>query len=247
MSAKPLNRILVVDDEPDILAVTRMTLRARGDFEVEVCACGQDALELAPRFAPDLILLDVMMPGIDGPMTLKALQEDPRTSSTPVVFMTAKVMPQETARYLSLGAVAVIAKPFDQRTLVDEIEVIWGGQVSTRSAWAPNPEMEALLESYAAALPAKVREIARAWRTVEDAKGKAELAQEVHSLVHRLAGTAATYGYSTVGQAASQLEEAVKTYLRMGAQLTCERRDRMRSLIDALAEAIRKPDQKSTR
>lgn len=245
MSARPLNRILVVDDEPDILAVVRTTLRARGDFEVEVCVCGQDALEVAPRFAPDLILLDVMMPGIDGPMTLKALQADPRTSSTPVVFMTAKVMPQETARYLSLGAVAVIAKPFDQRTLVDEIEVIWGGRVSTRSAWTHNPEMEALLEAYAATLPEKVDEIARAWRAVEDAGGTAELAQKVHSLVHRLAGTAATYGYSTLGNAASQLEEAVKTYLRTGAQLTCERRKRMGSLIDALVETSGKPDPKS--
>jgi CheY-like chemotaxis protein len=247
MTVKPLQRILVVDDEPDILAVIRTTLRARGDFEVEVCACGQDALEVAPRFAPDLILLDVMMPGIDGPMTLKALQEDPQTSSTPVVFMTAKVMPQETARYLTLGAVAVIAKPFDQRTLVDEIEVIWGGQVSTRSAWTPNPEMEALLESYTRALPEKIAEIASSWRAVEDAQGNAELAQKVHSLVHRLAGTAGTYGYSTLGNAASQLEEAVKTYLRTGAQLTCERRDRMRALIDALEETIREPDPKRAR
>ncbi len=247
MTVKPLQRILVVDDEPDILAVIRTTLRARGDFEVEVCACGQDALEVAPRFAPDLILLDVMMPGIDGPMTLKALQEDPQTSSTPVVFMTAKVMPQETARYLTLGAVAVIAKPFDQRTLVDEIEVIWGGQVSTRSAWGPNHEMEALLEAYSRALPEKIAEIASSWRAVEDAQGNAELAQKVHSLVHRLAGTAGTYGYSTLGNAASQLEEAVKTYLRTGAQLTCERRDRMRALIDALQETIRKPDPKRTR
>ena len=246
MSARPLNRILVVDDEPDILAVIRTTLRARGNFEVEVCARGQEALEVAPRFAPDLILLDVMMPGIDGPMTLKALQEDPRTSSTSVVFMTAKVMPQETARYLSLGAVAVIAKPFDQRTLVDEIEVIWGGQVSTRSAWGPNREMEALLEAYSRAVPEKIAEIASSWRAVEDAQGNAELAQKVHSLVHRLAGTAATYGYSTLGNAASQLEEAVKTYLRTGAQLTCERRDRMRALIDALEETIRKPDSKRT-
>ncbi len=247
MTVKPLQRILVVDDEPDILAVIRTTLRARGDFEVEVCACGQDALEVAPRFAPDLILLDVMMPGIDGPMTLKALQEDPQTSSTPVVFMTAKVMPQETARYLTLGAVAVIAKPFDQRTLVDEIEVIWGGQVSTRSAWGPNHEMEALLEAYSRAVPEKIAEIASSWRAVEDAQGNAELAQKVHSLVHRLAGTAGTYGYSTLGNAASQLEEAVKTYLRLGAQLTPERRDRMRALIDALEETIREPDPKRAR
>ncbi len=138
MSVRPLNRILVIDDEPDLLAVIGITLRARGDFDVETCTSGQEAVEIAARFEPDLILLDVMMPGMDGPMTLKALQEDPRTSSIPVAFITARVMPQETSHYLSLGAVAVIAKPFDQRTLVDEIEAIWGSQVSTRSARPPN-------------------------------------------------------------------------------------------------------------
>ena len=126
MSVGPLKRILVVDDEPDLLAIISITLRARGNFDVVTCTSGREALEIVARFEPDLILLDVMMPDMDGPMTLKALQEDPQTSSTPVVFITAKVLPRETARYLSLGAVAVIAKPFDQRTLVEEIETIWG-------------------------------------------------------------------------------------------------------------------------
>ncbi len=124
MSSAGLRRVLVIDDEPDIVAVIRITLRARGGFEVEVCRSGEEALDVARRFAPDLILLDVMMPGTDGPTTLEALRGDPQTAATPVVFMTAKAMPHETARYLALGAAAVIAKPFDQRTLADELEEI---------------------------------------------------------------------------------------------------------------------------
>ena len=124
MSRAGLNRILVVDDDPDILAVTRLTLRARGGYDVEVSLSGREALELAPQFAPDLILLDVMMPEMDGPRTLAALRNDPRTATTPVVFMTAKTMRHETDRYIELGAVGVIAKPFDPRTLVDQIEQI---------------------------------------------------------------------------------------------------------------------------
>jgi len=241
MNAEPLNRILVVDDEPDILAVVRTTLHARGGYEVEVCTSGQDALAIAPVFQPNLVLLDVMMPGMDGTMTLKALQEDERTSSIPIVFMTAKVMPQETARYLTLGAVAVIAKPFDQRTLVDELEVIWHGHASS-PPWTPNREMEALLKSYAATLPAKIAEIADAWRRAESAEAKSEAIEKIHSLVHRLAGTAATYGYSTLGGVASQLEEALATHMAIGAKLTRENRDWIRSLIGRLGEAIQRPD-----
>ena len=94
----------------------------------------QAALDLAPRFAPDLILVDVMMPGMDGLATLKALREDPRTAETPVVFMTAKVMPRERERYLTLGAVAVIAKPFDPSTLADELAAIWRDCVSRQAS-----------------------------------------------------------------------------------------------------------------
>ncbi len=241
MSARALSRILVVDDEPDILAVIRTTLRARGGFQVELCTSGQEALYLAPRFMPDLVLLDVMMPEMDGLMTLKALRDEHRTASIPVVFMTAKVMPQETARYLSLGAVAVIAKPFDQRTLVNELEVIWHGH-SSSYVWTPNREMEALLKLYASALPGKVAEIANTWRAAEDAEGKSEAAKTAHSLAHRLAGTAATYGYSTLSHAAGQLEQALDNHLALGPKLTRESRDRIHSLIDALREAIRTPD-----
>ena len=109
MSREGLQRVLVVDDEPDILAVIGITLRARGGFEVELCESAGEALDVARRFEPDLILLDVMMPENDGPTILEALRADPKTAVTPVVFLTAKTMPHETARYLDLGAAAVIA------------------------------------------------------------------------------------------------------------------------------------------
>ena len=124
MSPAGLHRILVVDDDEDILAVIRMTLQLHGSYEVEVCLSGREAIALVPQFEPDLILLDVMMPEMDGPMTLEALRGDPRTAATPVVFMTAKTMRNETERYIELGATGVVAKPFDPRTLADQIEKI---------------------------------------------------------------------------------------------------------------------------
>lgn len=120
-----LQRILCVEDEPDIQAVARMALELVGGFQVLVCGSGEQALSEAQAFAPDLILLDVMMPGMDGPGTLQALRALPDVATVPVAFMTAKVQPDEVAHYRSLGALDVIAKPFDPMTLSAQVRAIW--------------------------------------------------------------------------------------------------------------------------
>ena len=125
MSIPDLNRILFVEDDLDIQSVARLALVAVGKFTVKICSSGTAALETAPAFAPDLILLDVMMPGMDGPSTLKALRQLPETANIPVVFMTAKVQTHEVARYQELGAVDVIAKPFEPMTLSTTVRSIW--------------------------------------------------------------------------------------------------------------------------
>ena len=126
MNARALQRILHVEDEPDIRAVARVALESVGGFTVEMASSGKEALEKAPSFAPDLILLDVMMPEMDGPATLAELRKLPGLGDTPVIFMTAKVMDTERASYKELGAIDVIAKPFDPMTLSDQIRAIWG-------------------------------------------------------------------------------------------------------------------------
>jgi len=120
-----LQRILYVEDEPDIQAVAKLALEMVGGFTVKVCSSGEEALREAVAFAPDLILLDVMMPGMDGPSTLKALRALPELAQVPVVFMTAKVQPAEVAHYKTLGARDVIAKPFDPMTLASRVRAIW--------------------------------------------------------------------------------------------------------------------------
>lgn len=120
-----LKKILYVEDEPDIQAVAKIALEAVGGFELKVCSSGEEALSHAVSFAPDLFLLDVMMPGMDGPTTFKALKALPELSNTPGIFMTAKVQPDEVAEYKALGALEVIAKPFDPMTLSEQIRTIW--------------------------------------------------------------------------------------------------------------------------
>ena len=120
-----LQRILYVEDEPDIQAVAKLALEALGGFTVKICSSGQEALDSIAAFSPELVLLDVMMPGMDGPTTLKALRAIPEMAHIPVMFMTAKVQPQEVQEYKNMGALDVIPKPFDPMTLAETVKRIW--------------------------------------------------------------------------------------------------------------------------
>ena len=125
MNAPSLEKILIVEDDPDIQTVARMALEAIGGFTVETSDSGKEALKNAPAFEPDLILLDVMMPEMDGPTTLTEMRAIPTLEATPVVFCTAKAMPSELEQYKALGSAGVIAKPFDPMTLADQVREIW--------------------------------------------------------------------------------------------------------------------------
>ena len=120
-----LKNILYVEDEADIRAVARLALEAVGGFSVTICSSSAEAVERAPEVRPDLILLDVMMPGMDGVDTLRALRDLPETATTPVIFMTAKAQQSEIHNLRKLGALDVIAKPFDPMALSDRIRDIY--------------------------------------------------------------------------------------------------------------------------
>jgi len=116
----------MVDDEPDIRKIGLVSLRAVGKWTALSASSGEEALTLAPKEMPDLILLDVMMPGMTGPDVLTRLRANPATSLIPIIFMTAKVQKTEIEGYLALGAAGVISKPFDPMQLPAEIRAIVG-------------------------------------------------------------------------------------------------------------------------
>ncbi len=126
MDGQPLTRVLLIEDEPDIQLIVRYSLESIAGLIIEVASSGREALQKAPGFAPDLILLDVMMPDMDGPTTLEHLRALPEIADAPVVFLTAKVQPHEVRRYRQLGALEVIAKPFDPLALARRVQEIWG-------------------------------------------------------------------------------------------------------------------------
>lgn len=119
-------RVLVVDDDDAVREVTQVSLELVAGWEVEVASNGLQALELSSANAPDAILLDVMMPLMDGPTTLAGLRADPRTRDVPVVFLTAKVQPAERRRLEQLGAHGVLAKPFDPLRLHEQVADLLG-------------------------------------------------------------------------------------------------------------------------
>jgi CheY-like chemotaxis protein len=118
--------VLLAEDDPDIRAITCIALEQVAGMAVTACADGAGILEAFAAAVPDVVVLDVMMPGMDGPDVLAALRDLPGGESVPVLFMTARVRPEDVARYRALGAAGVIAKPFDPMTLGDEIRRLAG-------------------------------------------------------------------------------------------------------------------------
>jgi CheY-like chemotaxis protein len=117
----PGKRILVIDDEDDIREVAQVSLELVGSFEVITASNGRDGVDRARSERPDAILLDVMMPDMDGPTTLAELRADPATHDIPVVFLTAKTQMAERTRLAELGAAGVLTKPFDPLKLPAEV------------------------------------------------------------------------------------------------------------------------------
>lgn len=120
-------RILLIDDEDDIREIVRMSLEHLGGYDVAVAADGAEGLEAARRRPPDAVLLDVMMPGMDGPTTFAKLRASEATRGIPVVMLTAKVQANERQRLLDLGVHGVIDKPFDPLTLPQQVTQLLTG------------------------------------------------------------------------------------------------------------------------
>lgn len=124
---KELKKILYAEDEPDVQTVVELTVQTMSNYTIKICDNGKKLLECVQDYEPDLILLDVMMPEMDGPTTFKNLQENSQTKDIPVVFMTAKAQVHEIETFKQTGILGIITKPFDPISLCNEIEKIWNG------------------------------------------------------------------------------------------------------------------------
>jgi len=125
MPERPLNRICYVEDDEDIQRIVRMSLERVGKMTVEVVGDPTRAIEAMTRFGPDLVMLDWMMPAMDGPALFKEMKLRPETSALPVVFITAKAAQRDLDELMKMGATATISKPFSPKDLPDQLRAIW--------------------------------------------------------------------------------------------------------------------------
>jgi CheY-like chemotaxis protein len=194
-------RILHVDDEPDIREIVEMSLGLNADFDVRACASGADAVATAAEWSPFLILLDVMMPGMDGPTTLKHLRQDPRTTDIPVLFMSARAQAREVEQLISLGAQGVISKPFDPMTL----------------AFLVRSHLQAMrLETLRTVFVRRAKSDAALLASCRLALGgeaSPATVSRIREIAHGLAGAAGMFGFDQISSDAAVLEDAVVAML----------------------------------
>ncbi len=193
-------RVLHVDDEPDIREVVEMALSLDSSLTVLSCGSGSDALAKAAEWSPDVILLDVMMPVMDGPTTLAHLRESAKTANIPVVFMTARAQSRELEQFISLGAEGVISKPFDPMTLA----------ASVRSHLRP-PERNpaARRDNFLKRARVEAITLARYRATLREEPEQAATLAQIRTIAHGLAGVGPLCGLVSIGTQASALEDAV--------------------------------------
>lgn len=120
-----LTKILYVEDDEDIAQIAMMIMEEFGSFEVKHCLSGSEALKILPKFLPQLVIMDMMMPVMDGLQTFDNMKKIEVIKNIPVIFLTAKMQKKEQQSYLDAGAIGVITKPFDPEKLCDSINEIW--------------------------------------------------------------------------------------------------------------------------
>ena len=125
MPQRPLERICYVEDDEYAQLIVRMSLEKLGKMIVEIVSDPNLAIETISRFNPDLVMLDWMMPGMDGPALFRKMKQEPELAALPIVFITAKTMPKELDELIALGAAATISKPFSPKDLPEQLRAIW--------------------------------------------------------------------------------------------------------------------------
>jgi CheY-like chemotaxis protein len=200
-------RVLHVDNEPDIREIVQLSLGVDPDLTVRSCPSGGDALAAAAVWSPDLILLDVMMPLMDGPTTLTHLRQSPRTADIPVVFMTARAQPRELEHFVSLGAEGVIAKPFDPMTLAAAVRNYVGGL---------SAGIAARRASFLERAREQARALAKEGEALTDRAEARPALGRIGSIAHSIAGGGGIFGLAAMSRKATELEAAVNARLEGG-------------------------------
>ena len=228
-------RILLVDDDPDVAALVSLSLGRFPGCAVEVCLSSLEAVDRARSFQPHLVLLDVMMPVMDGPATLLALRADPATAAIPVIFISAGVDRNDAPRCEGLGVAGIIPKPFDPVLLPSTLAEICRGE---RVKPAFPKALAGVGGEYLADLREKVDAmtalaaglVASGWRQAP--------ARSLLETAHRIAGSSGLYGMADLSRAAAILEAHLKRALEGPRWPPSRPPDDVATLVKALARHL---------
>ena len=193
-------RILHVENEPEIREIVAASLSLDPGLDTRSCGSGIEALELAVTWSPDLILLDVMMPGMDGPAVLSSLKENIQTTRIPVVFMTARLQTREIDLFRSIGAVGVIPKPFDPMTLA-----------ATVRSYLNRPDfgLEAMRNVFLQRVRDETAVLMKYRPQLNGDSASTELLTKVRDIAHGLAGAGGIFGFPEISDMAALLEDSI--------------------------------------
>ena len=244
---QPLRTLLYADDEPDIRLIAQTALNLAPGLTVHTADSGEQVLELARELRPDLMLLDVMMPGLDGPDTLKRLRADPAIARIPVIFVTAKATPENAARLRALGASAVIAKPFDPMQLSAQVLSLWQSIAPPLHRMTGDGEPARLREQVAQRAGTFLERTgvqAMTLRQLSDSlqAGDSSCLASMHEIAHKIHGSGATFNFPAVSACAGEIERLSQNLLapKHVNDLASEAqiRTRLQASIQQLARAV---------
>jgi CheY-like chemotaxis protein len=193
-------RILHIDDEPEIREAVRMSLDLDPEMTVRSCASGSEAIATIDDWLPDLVLLDAMMPTIDGPMTLAMLRKRRGTAAIPVVFTTAKVQTSELEYFKSLGAAGVMAKPLDPSTLAGALRDFLKSKP---------PRLDIMEQEFLGRARKDANELLGCRTALTAGRHGTETLFRVRQIAHGLAGAGGIFGYHAISDNATSLEEVM--------------------------------------
>ena len=228
-----LEKILLVDDDQDIQLVGKIGLGRVSGFEVQVCSSGAEALRVVSNFEPDMILLDVMMPGMDGPTTLKTLRSLPGSEELPVVFVTAKAQRSEIDRYMEMGALGVIKKPFDPVGLGEDLRRLWESSRVGVGKVREEVEIEDLNLRYREKLRARLERVQNLLGEAMKTRDR-ETVQEVLRLVHKLGGSGSIFGLPEVSEVCQSGEVVLHRLLESEEPLDGEELEKLQGACEKL-------------
>jgi two-component system OmpR family response regulator len=215
MSTPKIQSVLYVDDDPDICAVVHAALGCVAGLNVHTAGSGEQAIDLAYELRPDLILMDVMMPGLDGPSTFKCMREHALLANIPVIFLTAKDRPTEVAHLLQLGAIGVIGKPFDPLKLCDDLFSLWDSADAAREiedTGAAQSQVRAKVSSLADRFLERTGcDVVRLRAIIVRARHEdRSVLEEAQRIGHSIRGAGAMFGFPEVSAVGGTIERLVE-------------------------------------